>query len=423
MGVVAVGLSHHTSPLELRERLHFPPETIPGALLELQNRLDGGAAVILSTCNRVEIYAHHDKDAAALCEDIRAFMAAWHEIPETEFARSLYEYKGPEAVGHLFRVVASLDSLVVGEAQILGQVHEAYVLAQSQQTNDKVLSAMFQRAFSVAKQVRTESRIGAGKVSIASVAVDLAVSIFMELADKTVMIVGSGKMGENTLKSLLARGVGRILLVNRSEEKAVGLAEEFGGEALPFDALEENLHRADIVITSTAAKTPILGPAHFQQALRKRANAPMFVIDIAVPRNVDPMVNGLDNVYLYDVDALQQVANENLDARRDEIDYCMRLVDEGVEKFVRWMQSLIAEPAILSISEELHGIRERELQRLLAAHPDLTDEQREAVTQMTRRIVNTILQRPMTQLKREVVTEDPSFVLQLVRRIFGLKET
>ncbi len=423
MGVVAVGLSHHTSPLELRERLHFPAETIPAALLELQNRLDGGAAVILSTCNRVEIYAHHEKDAASLCEDIRAFIAGWHGLSEGEFAGSLYEYKGPEAVGHLFRVTASLDSLVVGEAQILGQVHEAFMLAQSQQTNDKVLSAMFQRAFSVAKQVRTESRIGAGKVSVASVAVDLAVSIFMDLADKTVLIVGSGKMGENTLKSLLAHGVGRILLVNRSQEKALGLASAFGGEALPFEGLDESLHRADIVITSTAATTPILNPGHFQRALRRRANAPMFVIDIAVPRNVDPLVNGIDNVYLYDVDALQQVAAENLEARREELEECMRMVDEGVGKFVQWMQSLIAEPAILSISEELHGIRERELQKLLTAYPDMTDEQREAIVQMTRRIVNTILQRPMSQLKREVVTEDPSFVLQLVRRIFGLKET
>jgi len=423
MGVVAVGLSHHTSPLALRERLHFPPETIPAALRELQNRLHGGGAGSEGTCNRVEIYAHHEKDAVALCDDIRAFIGCWHRIPDSEFVPSLYEHKGPEAVGHLFRVTASLDSLVVGEAQILGQVHEAFMLAQDQQTVDKVLSALFQRAFSVAKQVRTETRIGAGKVSVASIAVDLAVSIFIDLADKTVMIVGSGKMGESTLKSLLARGVGRILLVNRSAEKALVLAEELGGEAVPFEDLDEALTRADIVVTSTAAATPILSPGHFQRALRKRANAPMFVIDIAVPRNVDPAVNELDNVYLYDVDALKQAAAENLEARREEIDQCLRLVDDGVAKFVQWMQSLIAEPAILSISEELHGIRERELQKLLDAHPDLTGDQREAVTQMTRRIVNAILQRPMSQLKREVATDDPSFVLQLVRRIFGLKES
>jgi glutamyl-tRNA reductase len=423
MGVVAVGLSHHTSPLALRERLHFPPEAIPAALRELQKRLHGGAAVILSTCNRVEIYAHHEKDAAALCDDIRAFIAGWHHIAEQEFAPSLYEHKGPEAVSHLFRVTASLDSLVVGEAQILGQVHDAFTLAQEQETVDKVLSALFQRAFSVAKLVRTETRIGAGKVSVASIAVDLAVSIFIDLADKTVMIIGSGKMGESTLKSLLARGVGRILLVNRSHEKARALAEELGGEAVPLDDLDEALPRADIVVTSTAAATPLLNPGHFQRALRKRANAPMFVIDIAVPRNVEAAVNELDNVYVYDVDALKQAADENLKARHEAIGQCLRLIDDGVTKFVQWMQSLIAEPAILSISEELHGIRERELQKLLAAHPDLSGEQREAVIHMTRRIVNAILQRPMSQLKREVATEDPSFVLQLVRRIFGLKES
>lgn len=423
MGVVAVGLSHHTSPLELRERLHFAPETIPPALLELQDRLEGGAAVILSTCNRVEIYAHHDKDAATLCDDVRAFMAEWHGLSEDEFVGSLYEYKGSEAVGHLFRVAASLDSLVVGEAQILGQVHEAFMLAQSQQTIDKVLSAMFQRAFSVAKQVRTESKIGAGKVSVASVAVDLAVSIFMDLAEKTVMIIGSGKMGESTLKSLLSCGAGRILLVNRSPEKALSLAGTLGGEAVAFEALDETLHRADIVITSTAATAPILTCGHFHRALKKRGNAPMFVIDIAVPRNVEPAVNALDNVYLYDLDALQQAAAENLEARRQEVDTCLRIVDDGVEKFVQWMRSLAVEPAIVSISEELHGIRERELEKLLAAYPDMTEEHREAISQMTRRIVNTILQRPMSQLKREAVAQDPSLVLQFVRRIFGLKET
>jgi glutamyl-tRNA reductase len=296
------------------------------------------------------------------------------------------------------------------------------MLAQSQQANDKVLSAMFQRAFSVAKQVRTETRIAAGRVSVASVAVDLAVSIFMDLADKTVMIVGSGKMGESTLKSLLACGVKRILLVNRSPDKARDLARAFGGEAVPFEDFHDALHRADIVITSTGADKPILAPDHFARALRKRGNAPMFVIDIAVPRNVDARVDELDNVYLYDVDALQEAANANLEARREEISRCLEMVDGGVEKFVTWMRSLVAEPAIVSISEELHAIRERELQKLLDACPDMPEEQREAVAQMTRRIVNTILQRPMTQLKREVVTEDPSFVLQLVRRIFGLKE-
>lgn len=422
MNVVVVGLSHHSSPVELRERLHFPEKELPNALLSLRKHLDDAGVVILSTCNRVEIYAHA-ADTSDLPVRIRQFLSEWHRIAESEFRSNLYEYTGREAAGHLFRVASSLDSLVVGEGQILGQVHDAFLLAQAEQATDKVTSALFQKAFSVAKNVRSNSSISAGKVSIGSVAVDLAVSIFMELSGKTVMVVGSGKMGELTLKNLVSRGVEKVLLVNRSHEKAVRLAEAVRGEPIPFEAFQENLARADIVIASTAAPGYILGPNEFSAALKNRAQAPMFAIDIAVPRNIDPAVKKLDNVYLYDVDDLQQVADANMEARRHEIDRCMQIVDTGVDHFWAWLQGLVAEPTIVSMAEELNAIRERELQKTLSMLPDLTDRQQEEIAYLTKRIVNTILQRPMRQLKREVADEDPHKVLHLVKRLFGLKES
>lgn len=422
MSLVVVGLSHRTSPVELRERLHFTPEATREALVALRKRIDGAGAVILSTCNRVELYVHHPTDATELIRDVNTFLCEWHGISTEALQNSLYEHADQDAVGHLFRVASGLDSLVLGENQILGQVHDAFLLAQTEQATDKVIHNLFQKAFSISKSVKTNTHISAGKVSIGSVAVDLAVSIFMDLADKTAMIIGSGKMGELTLKTLVTRGTGKLIMVNRSIEKAAELAAKFNGEALPLDALSENLHRADIVITSTGAQHYIIGPTQVQAALKQRSLEPMFVIDIAVPRNVDPAVNELDNVYVYDVDDLQQVAQENQEARRKEIALCMDIVQQGVDQFWHWVQTLAAEPTIVEMAQELNAIREKELQKTLAALPDLTDKEREEIAYLSKRIVNTILQRPMSQIKREMTHHDAHTVLHLVKRLFGLKE-
>ncbi|MBX7256701.1 MAG: glutamyl-tRNA reductase [Candidatus Hydrogenedentes bacterium] len=423
MSLVVSGLSHHTSPVELRERLHFPEAQLPAALLRLRRHLDDAGVVILSTCNRVEIYANTPEACDDSFSRIRGFLSEWHGIPEGEFAEMLYERDGRDAVGHLFHVASSLDSLVVGEGQILGQVHDAYLIAQAEQSTDKIISQLFQRAFSVAKDVRSRSGISEGKVSVGSVAVDLAVSIFINLTGKTVMVIGSGKMGELALKSLVSRGVSHVLLVNRTQEKAAELADRIHGEPIALSDLDNHLHRADIIITSTGARDYLLKQPDFEKALRNRAHAPMFVIDIAVPRNVDPSVNELDNVYLYDIDSLQQVTESNLEARRKEIAKCVEIVDAGVDNFWQWHQGLVAEPTIVSMSEELHAIRERELAKTLASLPDLTDKQRDEIAYLSKRIVNAILQRPMTQLKREVAHHDPNTVLHLVKRLFGLRET
>ena len=423
MSLVVVGLSHHTGPIELRERLAFPEAALPGALLRLRKGLEDAGAVILSTCNRVEVYVNHLAPSEELHHAVRAFLSAERGVPEEEFREVLYEYAGRDTVGHLFRVASGLDSLVVGEGQILGQVHDAYLLAQAEQATDKTINVLFERAFSIAKAVRTESNIGAGKVSVSSVAVDLAASIFMELAGKTVLVIGSGETGELALRSLMAKGVSRVIVANRSAERARELASRFHGQAVALDDLDTQLHRADIVISSTAAPDFVLHPDHFQRALKRRGQEPMFVIDIAVPRDIDPAVNALDNVYLYDIDDLQQVADANLAARRDEIAKCMAIVDRGVDRFCNWLRGLEAEPTIVSMARELDAIREEELAKTLKALPDLTEGQRKEVEYLTRRIVNTILQRPMSQIKWEITHHDPGTVIHLVKRLFGLKDS
>lgn len=423
MSLFVTGLSHHTSDVELRERLAFAEEAIPGALLQFRKCIEDAGVVIISTCNRSEVYVSHVSADADLHREIRSFLSEWHSIPEDEFRDALYEYRDREAVGHLFRVASSLDSLVVGEGQILGQVHDAYSIAHAEQTTDKVLNALFQRAFSVAKKVRAQSRIGVGKVSISSVAVDLAVSIFMDLSGKTVMVIGSGEMGELTLKSLVSQGVGAVLVANRTLSKAEDLAAQYNGKGIALADLEFHLHRADIVISSTAAPGVVLRAADFQQALKKRGQQPMFVIDIAVPRDVDTAVNEIDNVYLYDVDNLQEVADKNLEARRTEVDKCLEIVEAGVDQFLKWFGGLTAEPTIVSLSSAFNEIRERELEKTLSSLNDLNDKQREEVAYLSKRIVNNILQQPLTQLKREVIDEDPGNLLRLVRRLFGLKES
>ena len=422
MSLAVAGLSHHTSGVELRERLAFTEAETVKALHSLKRELGDGGAVVLSTCNRVELYAYHPDDLVDLRALLRNFLASWHGVVLEDFADSLYEYEGREAVGHLFRVASSLDSLVVGESQILGQVHDAYLLSLAEQTSGKVISELFQRAFAVAKKVRNESNINAGKVSIGSVAVELAASIFSDLAACTAMVVGAGEMGTLALKALIGKGVERVLVVNRTQEKAEALVGACRGEPVALEALPEHLHRADIIITSTASCDYILGAGQLQQALRRRGLRPVFIIDIATPRDVDPQAGELDNVYLYDMDDLKHVAEQNMEARRQEMAHCMRIADRGADVFWEWVRSLAAEPTIVSMSREIHAIRERELAKSLAALPDLSEAQRREVDYLTQRIVNTILRRPMTQLKREVAQQDPSVVLTLVRRLFGLKD-
>ena len=422
MTVAVTGLNYRNSPLELRERFAIDAEDLPRALDGLKARFPEGGVVVISTCNRVEAYISAPQPEAEIFSIVREFFSEWHRVPTEEFQPYLYERTGRDAVSHLFRVASSLDSMVVGEQQILGQVHDAYLAAQQTGVVEKVVNAWFQRAFKVAKEVHSRTAIAEGKVSIASVAVDLAVSIFNDLRDKTVLLVGSGETAELALKSLVSRGVVRVILANRTVENAAALAETYRGEAIPLDQLRKHLHRADIVISSTASREPVLTAADFHHALRARNQEPIFAIDIAVPRDIDPSVDRMDNVYLYTIDDLQQAAEENLNQRRAAAIEAERIIEREVEAFTRWQRRLFAEPAILGMTRELNAIREQELEKTLASLSDLTDKQRDEVEYLTKRIVNKILQRPMSQLKEEITQEDPHRILHLVKRLFGIED-
>lgn len=422
MTLALTGLSHHTSPLELREKLALEPDRVPPLLHHLKRQFPGGGAVLISTCNRVEVYLRAEEAASTLHAAARQVLAEASGLDEDHFQPHLYEESDRAVVAHLFKVASSLDSLVVGEQQILGQVHDAFLIAQAENTTEKILSQLFQRAFKVAKEVRTKTSIGAGKVSVASVAVDLAVSIFMSLADKTVLVLGSGETGELTLRHLVDQGARRVMVANRTLQSAEALAGQYQGDALTLEALPCHLHRADIVISSTSAPQPILHQEDFERALRQRNQKPMFVIDIAVPRDIDHAVNDLDNVYLYDIDDLQQVADQNLELRRAEISHALEIVEDQVDAFMKWRHGLFAEPTIVSMAQELNAIRQKELERTLKELGPLSPEQQQAIDYLTQRIVNKILQRPLTQLKEEVALEDPHRVLHLVKRLFGLEE-
>lgn len=422
MRLVVSGLSHRTGDVELRDRLAFAEESLPEALSALRKRIPDTGAVIVSTCNRLEIYVNHAGETVDLHHEIREFIRDWHGVSEAELADALYEYQDREAIGHLFRVASSLDSMVVGEDQILGQVHDAYITAHREQATDKVMNALFQKAFSVAKKVRSQTRISVGKVSISSVAVDLAVSIFMDLSGETVLVIGSGEMGELTLKHLVDKGVGHVIVANRSLDKAERVASAYNGEAVALEHLDQVLPRADIIISSTGAPGVVLEADQIHKALRQRSQKPMFLIDIAAPRDIDAAANEMDNVYLYNIDDLQEVADKNMEARRDEIEHCLKLVDAGTDQFCKWLRTLAAEPTIISLSQELNAVRERELAKTLNRLPDLSEKDREEVEYLSKRIVNNILQRPLKNIKQEIRDEEEVGVLQVVRRLFGLKE-
>src|ERR1041384_6426843 len=313
MQLALVGLSHKTAPVEVRERLAFPGDGVRDALTALTGRHQVNEAMILSTCNRVEVVAQSTDD-----DTIREFLCDFHQIPHESVSKHLYSFRNADVIRHVFRVASSLDSMVIGEPQILGQVKEAYRIAMDAGTVGMHLSALMNRAFAVAKKVRTETGISQSAVSVSYAAVELAKKIFGTLNGKTVMIIGASKMGELAAKHLKRAGVSSVLVTNRTFERAVELAKVFEGAAVPFDRLTDHIDRADIVISSTGAPHFIITKPMGEQVIHRRKNKPMFFIDIAVPRDIDPAVNEIDNAFLYDIDDLQQVVDANMKDRLSE---------------------------------------------------------------------------------------------------------
>jgi glutamyl-tRNA reductase len=421
MHIVVVGLNHQTTPVEWRERLYFPPDTLEGPLEKLGQYTEGGERVILSTCNRVELYGHvrHPVEGSSR---LQQFLGDYHGLVADTLTPYLYTYHGAAALHHLFRVASSLDSLVIGESQIVAQVKEAYATARRVNATGALFNQVFARAFAVAKRVRTETRISEQAVSVSYAAVELAKKIFQDLSAKTVLILGAGEMSELTAQHLIGQGVRHLLVANRTLTRALALASRLHGEGLALADLPTYLHRADIIVSSTGAPDIVLQKAEVQRALKRRKNRPMFFIDIAVPRDIDPGVNELANVYLYDIDDLQHVVEENRRAREREAILAEAIIRREVEDVLKWFDEQQVVPAVIRLRRKAEAIRHQELEKLFAKLGPLSASERQAIEAMSSSIINKLLHSPIVRLKQESQAKGGGRYLQALRELFGLDE-
>jgi glutamyl-tRNA reductase len=416
--LVVIGLNHVTAPIALREKLNISEERLPDALRNLASREAVSECVILSTCNRTEIYACTEAKAEdALITD---WMGEYFAVPVPEFEPFLYSRSGHKAIEHLFRVSAGIDSMVLGEAQILGQVKTAYGAAIAVSSTGTLLSGLFQQAISVGKRARTETEIGRGAFSVGSVAVGLARSIFDELKGRVVLIVGAGKMGELTATHLTASGASTVLVANRTHAKAVDLAARFCGRAVSFEDLQSSMQSADIVITSTGATEPIISRQVVSSVMHARRGRPLFFIDIAVPRDVEPGVGALDGVFVYNIDDLHAAVEEHASGRQAEVTRVEDIVASEVAEFMVRFRTLDAVPVITALRDKFEGIRLQELRRLNERLAHLSPEDLNLIDITTRSIVNRICHTPMIQIKDYAVREDSSERLDAICDLFGI---
>jgi glutamyl-tRNA reductase len=419
MHLFLLGVSHRTTPVDVREQLDFAARGLAPALSALAARPCTSEAVVLSTCNRAEIYVACDEVSGAKA-DLLAFLAEYHGLAPETLTPHLYEGVDAAAAQHLFRVAGGLDSLVVGEPQILGQVKGAYAAATEGGTTGPVLNKVFPWSFTVGKRVRTETGVSEGAVSVSFAATSLARKIFGDLAGRTVLVIGAGEMGKLTAQHLKAQGVGRMLITSRTLAHAAALADSIGGEPVPWSDLTPTLAQADIVITATGAMLPILTRTQVASVLRGRRNRPLFLIDIAIPRDVEPAVGDLESVFLYNVDDLQAVVQENLTRRSAEVSRAEAIVNDEVRKFETWLTARGAIPTVVALRQRFEGIRRSELDRLQPKLAGLSPEARTRVDEVTRLLIEKLLITPTEQLKS---TPDPDRVrtyADALTRLFAL---
>ncbi len=419
MNIIVVGLSHKTAPIEIRERLAFSESSLEEALPRVKELPEIREGLIVSTCNRVEIYANSGDDAQGPLR-LRKFLSEYHQIPLEQIQEYIDSFAGQEAVHHLFRVASSLDSMVVGEPQILGQVKKAYQDALEYRTTGGVLNRLLPRAFSVAKKVRTETGIANHAVSVSFAAVELTKKIFESLEEKLVMLIGAGEMAELAARHLKSNGVREVLVTSRTYRRAEKMAEEFQGTPLPFDNFYNFLDKVDIVICSAAAPHYLIRPEKMEEVMKARKNRPMFFIDISVPRNIDPKINNIANVYLYDIDDLEKVVAANIKERQKEAVKAEEIVKAEAKQFYCWLENLEVVPVIKSLKEKMEGIRKKELEKGLSHLKELSPEQMRALEALTSSIVNKILHDPITQLKKQELKGDDSLYLEAARKLFNL---
>lgn len=420
MYILVVGLNHRTAPLEIRERLAFGGSKLSHALEKLRRDPAIEGCVILSTCNRTEIYAA-SRDPEASLETLYTLMAESSSFSLSEARPYFYTYNCNEAVTHLFRVACGLDSIILGEAQILGQVREAYQAACAAGATNAVLNTLFQQAITVGKRVRTETYIDHHTISISYAAIELARQVLGDLADKKVLVIGAGKMSALAIKYLVDKGVNGVLVTNRSEEKAEQLARECHGQVIHFEELLNNLFLADIVISGTAAPHLILRAAEVEQVTARREGRPMVFIDIAVPRDIDPEVAHLPGVSLYDIDDLEGVVQESLEARQQAAVAAEEIIKEEVDSFLKWLSSLSVVPTIIAMKTRANNIKEAELQKAFNKLAPLSPREKKIISSMASSIVNQLLHAPVVNLKKYAAGRQGHQYAEILQELFELE--
>ena len=423
MKLACVGCNWKT-PVALRERLAIDEARLPDVLGRARLFGDAWEVVVLSTCNRTELYAYAppESDAEFGVQRIGEFLAAERSVALSDLRPHLYFHEGAGAALHLFQVAAGLDSLVIGEVQILGQTRDAYRIASEAGAVGPAMHALFQRAIAAAKRVQNETELSKGKLSIASAAVEFILGVFEDLDEKTVLVVGAGKMAELTLQRLVERRPGRILLANRSAERAMELASKFGGEIRPFDKLAQALIDADVVISSTGAETAIVDAKSFAGVHRARRGRHLAVIDIAVPRDFDPAIGDFANVFLWNIDHLERVRGKTMRQREKAFDHALKIVDQEVAAFEAALAIHQAGPILAKWDAQLTEVAERELDWLLPQLNGIPAEEREKIRQFAHRLKNKFLHAPRTALRKETETGDHRGLLEALRRLFGLSD-
>ncbi|MBI3605897.1 MAG: glutamyl-tRNA reductase [Nitrospirae bacterium] len=426
MNIILVGLNHKTAPVEIREKFSFPEASIGTFLTQLVTSPLISEGLILSTCNRVEIYAITEN--APECFDyLSRFIyenQKYHDnISFDQLTRHLYFYSSTDAVSHIFRVSSSLDSMVVGETQISGQIKEAFDYAMINKATGVILNKLFKKAISVAKRIRSQTKISENSVSVSYAAVGLAKKIFGDLTGKTVLLVGAGEMAELAARNLVNNGVKNVLVTNRNYQRAVELAREFNGISVKFDEIGVELAEADIVICSTGAPYYVINSDMVENAVGRRKNRPIFLVDISVPRNIDPKINTLGNVFLYDIDDLQAVVEANLKERQKEAEKAELIIAEEVETMDRWLKSLNVVPTIIAIREKVEAIRKSEVDKTISKwQRELSEEEVGAIENLSQNIINKILHFPLSALKAEAHLSGGSEVIETTRKLFDLAE-
>lgn len=421
MHIITVGLNYRTAPVEVREQFSILDKELPTALKQFMDTKSIMECVIVATCNRTELYAVVDRHH--LCGHyVRSFMENWFKLPREHFTSHLYMYEDEKAIEHLFRVTSGLDSMVVGETQILGQVRDAFLLAQAQKTTGTIFNMLFKQAVTMAKRAHSETAIGETAVSVSYAAIELGKRIFGTFQKKSVMIIGAGETGELTAKHLYANGAERVVVVNRTRERAILLADKFNGVAYSMSEALERLHEADIIISSTGAEGFVLNREQVTAAMKRRKSKPLFMIDIAVPRDLDPAIAAVDNVFLYDIDDLEGIVETNLEHRRQETVKIKAMIEEEIVLFHDWYRTLGVVPLIRALQTKSIDVHAETMGSLRKKLPDLDEHEWKVISKLTKSMLNQMMQDPILRIKEMAAEKRADEAMNTFVQLFALDD-